>query len=221
MCDIGNNIKKYRRMAGLTQEELGNLSGLSTMSIRRYESNSRKPNIEQLRKISNALGIILGKLLEGNFKEYADEITEDFSSSGKKIPQSMQIEVPDKLGEQIEEAKRILSINPKDPKTRAQAKQVLNDVAIELGYKNERDFTINQIKMNISDLNEKGLHKVLELTQDLLMIKAYLVKASDETDKTYLNADAAHSRTDIAPEKHTEELKQQEDDMMDNDDLWK
>ncbi|KAA6136509.1 helix-turn-helix domain-containing protein [[Clostridium] symbiosum] len=40
-------------------------------------------------------------------------------------------------------------------------------------------------------------------------------------NKPYLDADAAHSRTDIAPEKHTEELKQQEDDMMDNDDLWK
>lgn len=217
MCDVGNNIRKYRKIAGLTQEQLGSLSGLSTMSIRRYEANDRKPNIEQLRKISNALGVVLGKLLEGNFKEYADEIAEDFSSSEKKIPQSMQIKVPDELGERIEEAKKILSINPKDPKARTHAKQVLNDVVIELGYKNGRDFTINQIKMNINDLNEKGLRKVLELTQDLVLIKDYLLDSKSGDDESYLTPVAAHERTDIEV---TDEMRKHDDDLMDNDDLW-
>ena len=127
----------------------------------------------------------------------------------------MQIEVADKIGEQIEEAKKILYIYPKDPEARAHAKQVLNDVAIELGYKNERDFTINQIKMNINDLNEKGLHKVLGLTQDLLMIKDYLVKAED--NDSYLEPVAAHERTDIEV---TAEMRKHDDDIMDDDDFW-
>ena len=38
---IGEKIKQYRKLKGLTQEELAKNSGLSTMSIRRYESGER------------------------------------------------------------------------------------------------------------------------------------------------------------------------------------
>lgn len=216
MCNVGNNIKKYRKIIGLTQEQLGTLSGLSTMSIRRYESNDRKPNIEQLRKISNTLGVSLGSLLEGNFKEYVDEIKNDFSSSGKKMPQSIQIEVPDELGERIEEVKKILSTNPKDLHARTYARQVLNDIALELGYDNDRDFIINQIKMNINDLNEKGLRKVLELTQDLILIKDYLLD-SKLNNNHYLEPVAAHERTDTEV---TSDMVQTDDDIMDNSKIW-
>lgn len=212
---VGERIKELRIKKGLTQKQLANQTGLSEISIRKYEADERRPKIETIRKISTVLDSYIGYFLSGYYGEYADDIAEDFSASGKKVPQSMQIEVSDKIGEQIEEAKKILSINPKDPEARAHAKQVLNDVAIELGYKNERDFTINQIKMNINDLNEKGLHKVLGLTQDLLMIKDYLVKAED--NDSYLEPVAAHERTDIEV---TTEMLKHDDDIMDDDDFW-
>lgn len=217
MCDVGNNIRKYRKNAGLTQEELGRLSGLSTMSIRRYESNDRKPNIEQLRKISSALGIILGNLLEGNFNEYLDEIREDFSSSGKKVPDSFQIEVDDKFVVQLEKVKKMLSANPKDPRTRAQVKHALNDIVCELGYKNERDFIIKQIELNINSLNEKGLTKVLGLTQDLLLITDYLADIESEKEKSTFELNAAHKRTDIEV---TDEMQKHDDAIMDDDSEW-
>lgn len=212
---IGERIKELRIKKGLTQKQLANQTGLSEISIRKYEADERRPKIETIRKISTVLDSYIGYFLSGYYGEYADDIAEDFSASEKKVPQSMQIEVADKIGEQIEEAKKILYIYPKDPEARAHAKQVLNDVAIELGYKNERDFTINQIKMNINDLNEKGLHKVLGLTQDLLMIKDYLVKAED--NDSYLEPVAAHERTDIEV---TAEMRKHDDDIMDDDDFW-
>lgn len=212
---IGERIKELRIKKGLTQKQLASQTGLSEISIRKYEADERRPKIETIRKISTVLDSYIGYFLSGYYGEYADDIAEDFSASVKKVPQSMRIEVPDKIVEQIEDAKKILSINPKDPEARAHAKQVLNDVAIELGYKNERDFTINQIKMNINDLNEKGLHKVLGLTQDLLMIKDYLVKAED--NDSYLEPVAAHERTDIEV---TDEMRKYDDDIMDDDDFW-
>lgn len=62
MNSIGENIKKFRKAKGLTQERLAELSGLSTMSVRRYETNERTPNIKQLRAISATLGVMLSDL---------------------------------------------------------------------------------------------------------------------------------------------------------------
>lgn len=45
------NIRKYRKLLGLTQEQLAISSGLSLMSIRRYESGDRHPNAKALQAI--------------------------------------------------------------------------------------------------------------------------------------------------------------------------
>ena len=41
MTTTGELIKKYRKQAGLTQEQLAKKIGVSLMSVRRYESNER------------------------------------------------------------------------------------------------------------------------------------------------------------------------------------
>ena len=38
---IGEKIKQYRKLKGLTQEELAKKAKLSTMSVRRYENGDR------------------------------------------------------------------------------------------------------------------------------------------------------------------------------------
>lgn len=55
--NIGENIKTYRKEKGLTQEQLGNLSGLSKNAIYNYENNKRVPNIDTIKQIANALDI--------------------------------------------------------------------------------------------------------------------------------------------------------------------
>ena len=52
---IGQNIKRLRKSAGLTQEQLAAKSGVATVTIRQYEGEKRQPRVEQLRRIADAL----------------------------------------------------------------------------------------------------------------------------------------------------------------------
>ena len=53
---IGEQIRHVRKYMGLTQKELGRLSGTSETTIKQYELGKRQPRLEQLQKISHALG---------------------------------------------------------------------------------------------------------------------------------------------------------------------
>lgn len=70
---IGEKIKQYRKLKGLTQEELAKNSGLSTMSIRRYESGERIAPQETLLKIAKALGVHLRDLADNSWLEEIDQ----------------------------------------------------------------------------------------------------------------------------------------------------
>ena len=63
---IGMRVREKRLEAHLSQERLGELSSLSTVFISNIETNTKKPSLESLLKISNALGITLDELLSGN-----------------------------------------------------------------------------------------------------------------------------------------------------------
>lgn len=55
--ETGKYIRQYRKIAGLTQEELAQKVGVSTMSIRRYESGERVATRELIEAIAGALGV--------------------------------------------------------------------------------------------------------------------------------------------------------------------
>lgn len=59
-----NKIKAIREELGITQAELAKLSGLSEISIRKYEKGDRNPKFETLVKIAVALNIPVNNLLE-------------------------------------------------------------------------------------------------------------------------------------------------------------
>lgn len=63
---IGIRIKETRMQRGLSAEELAELAELSSVYISYIENAKRKPSLESLIKISNALGITLDELLYGN-----------------------------------------------------------------------------------------------------------------------------------------------------------
>lgn len=54
---IGEQIRYYRKLVGLSQSELAKKAGMSMMSIRRYETGERLPTVDSLSKIVEALGI--------------------------------------------------------------------------------------------------------------------------------------------------------------------
>ena len=52
---IGEMIRKRRKYAGMTQQDLADAAGISVMSVRRYETGERTPNVEVIRKIAKGL----------------------------------------------------------------------------------------------------------------------------------------------------------------------
>lgn len=61
--DVGEKIKQERQNANMSQKELGEKLGVSQAMIGQYESGKRKPKVETLTKIANALGKKLVDLL--------------------------------------------------------------------------------------------------------------------------------------------------------------
>lgn len=60
---IGERIKQVRNAKGLTQKQLGAISGTSEITIRQYELGKRQPRLEQLQRIAEALGTTVNWLL--------------------------------------------------------------------------------------------------------------------------------------------------------------
>lgn len=54
---IGENIRYFRKLKGLTQKELGEKCNMTDSAIRRYENGGPTPKEENLSKIAQALGV--------------------------------------------------------------------------------------------------------------------------------------------------------------------
>ena len=83
---LGNNIKKYRKMLKLSQEDLAKKSNLYRNSIYNYENNKRQPSIENLNKIATALGVTVNDLIKNNTIDIAN-MNDDEKLSSKTIPE--------------------------------------------------------------------------------------------------------------------------------------
>lgn len=64
---IGERIKQARKAKGLTQKQLGEVSGTSEITVRQYEIGKRQPRLEQLRQIALALGTSVSELVEPGY----------------------------------------------------------------------------------------------------------------------------------------------------------
>ena len=60
---IGEVIRKYRKEAGLTQEEMANRLGVTTPAVNKWENGNSKPDIELLAPIARLLHISLDTLM--------------------------------------------------------------------------------------------------------------------------------------------------------------
>ena len=66
----GEKIKYFRNMRGISQETLGQLSGINSATIKKYEYGIRNPKPDQLLKIANALGISINIFIQKQFLMY-------------------------------------------------------------------------------------------------------------------------------------------------------
>lgn len=67
---ISENIRMYRKAAGLTQKMLAAKCGMAEITIRQYESGKREPRSRQLTRIADALNISADSLILGSTIEY-------------------------------------------------------------------------------------------------------------------------------------------------------
>ena len=74
--DIGVVIKKYRKEAGMTQEEMANRLGVTTPAVNKWENSNSKPDIELLAPIARMFDISLDTLLSFHEKLSDTEIEE-------------------------------------------------------------------------------------------------------------------------------------------------
>ena len=63
--NVGENIKKFRKLKGLTQKELAEKLGITQQSVAQYERTNKLPKLETLLYIADALDITLNGLLFG------------------------------------------------------------------------------------------------------------------------------------------------------------
>ncbi len=61
---VGENIRKYRKLKGFSQEQLSEMVDVSTDYISLIELGKRSPSLKRLYKIADCLGIEAYKLLK-------------------------------------------------------------------------------------------------------------------------------------------------------------
>jgi HTH-type transcriptional regulator, competence development regulator len=57
-------IREERIKAGLTQQELAHLAGISIRTMQNLETNGRDPRVGTVRRVADALGVPFSLLLE-------------------------------------------------------------------------------------------------------------------------------------------------------------
>ena len=72
---VGEKIKTFRNIRGISQNMLGQLAGIGGTTIRKYELGSRNPKPDQLLKIANALGVSINVFTDFDIETASDVLT--------------------------------------------------------------------------------------------------------------------------------------------------
>lgn len=99
---VGENIRRYRKLRGMTQAQLAEAVGMTEGAVRHYESGIRAVKPELLESIADTLGVSVNAL-----KDYGVETAGDLMSLLVRLEDSFGI-VPAADGAG-------LSLNPKAP----------------------------------------------------------------------------------------------------------
>lgn len=149
--NIGENIKQFRKNKKITQKELGELIGVKAITIRKYESNEREPNIETLNKIATALGVTINDLVKN------EEKASNKNSIGIRFLDM------NKLGNEKEQIIKVVEemyefINAKNDEN--QLEEFYDLVQASLNLLQIRNFTLQEIqeaeKKHIEKLRKRG-----------------------------------------------------------------
>ena len=102
---IGDVIRKYRKQAGITQEEMARRLGVTTPAVNKWENNNTQPDITLLAPIARLLGITTDTLLS-----YRESLSpEEIAAFVKKLDQDLETR---EYGEVFADVKKMLEEYP-------------------------------------------------------------------------------------------------------------
>ena len=81
----GEKIKYFRNIRGISQDMLGQLSGINPATIKKYEYGIRNPKPDQLLKIANALGISYQYFMDFDIETVSDVLSLLFKWMNRQI----------------------------------------------------------------------------------------------------------------------------------------
>lgn len=87
---IGDRISAVRKLAGMTQKELGERAGIDPSTIRKYESGRLNPKFETVKKIADALEISLAELYTEEYFLAPPTSEEDAKKRGEELQKFAQ-----------------------------------------------------------------------------------------------------------------------------------
>jgi len=108
--ELGQNVKKYRKMQNMTQEQLANETGYTDSHIGQIENAYGVPSFEAVTKIANALNVTLDQLAYGNIKnsegyfiQEMARITGQFTNRQQKLAINTTLSLMEQLKKYFEE----------------------------------------------------------------------------------------------------------------------
>ena len=153
---VGEKIKYYRNIRGISQEMLGNLSGINPATIKKYEYGIRNPKPDQLLKITNALGISINLFMDFDIETVSDVLSLLFKLD-EQVDMKFEVEKDDNgafLPSTVKLSFQNAAINQKLC-TYLKAKQIKENLETskeKLSAKNDYTETINELEQNIEDI---------------------------------------------------------------------
>ena len=148
---VGEKIKYYRNIRGISQEMLGNLSGINPATIKKYEYGIRNPKPDQLLKITNALGISINLFMDFDIETVSDVLSLLFKLD-EQVDMKFEVEKDDN-GEFIPSTVKLSFQNAAiNQKLCTYLKENLETSKEKLSAKNDYTETINEIEQNIEDI---------------------------------------------------------------------
>ena len=89
---FADRLAALRKARGLTQQGLGDLSGVHMMQVHRYESGASQPSLDVLRKLTVALRVSADELLfEDAERGPDDELRYQFEAVAKLDPEEKKV----------------------------------------------------------------------------------------------------------------------------------
>lgn len=82
---FAENLKKFRNLAGLRQDDVAKIIGLDRSAYAYYESGKTEPSIANLKKIAKAFGVDVNVLIGCEAPEFVSEFNSDsfvYSAAG-------------------------------------------------------------------------------------------------------------------------------------------